>query len=263
MKAGFLQTDPVFGRIEENVERAVEMLSAMDSDLVVLPELFNTGYQFTSRDEALGLAEEVPGGFTTKRLLSAAASQKKIIVAGVAEREGEKVYNSAVLISPGGLMGLYRKAHLFSREKEFFSPGDTPFEVFEVMGLRLGMMICFDWIFPEAARTLALKGADIICHPSNLVLPYCPDAMITRSIENRVFSITANRVGREERIEGEPLTFIGSSRIISPSGTVLLSAANAGPECGVVEINPLEARDKKITAANDLFKDRRTDLFSL
>jgi len=263
MKVGFAQTDPEFGRMEENVEGDMEMLASMDLDLVVLPELFNTGYQFTSKEEVFKFAEELPGGFTTKRLLSAAASQKKTIVAGVAERAGEKVYNSAVLISPGGFVGFYRKAHLFSREKEFFSPGDTPFEVFEVMGVRLGMMICFDWIFPEAARRLALKGADIICHPSNLVLPYCPDAMITRSIENRVFSITANRVGREERIEGEPLTFIGASRIISPSGTVLLRAGKSGPECGVVEINPLEARDKKITAGNDLFKDRRRDLFSL
>lgn len=263
MKVGFIQTDPEFGRREENVEKAVEMLSGVDADLVVLPELFNTGYQFRSKDEVFKLAEEVPDGYTAKRLLSAALSLKKTIVAGMAEKAGEKVYNTAVLISPGKVAGLYRKAHLFWREKEVFTPGNSRYEVFEVMGVRLGMMICFDWIFPEAARALALKGADIICHPSNLVLPYCPDAMVTRSIENRVFSITANRVGREERIEGEPLTFIGASQITSPDGTVLLRAEKSGPRAGVVEINPLEARDKKITPANDLFKDRRTDLFSL
>ncbi|MFQ5441487.1 MAG: nitrilase-related carbon-nitrogen hydrolase [Thermodesulfobacteriota bacterium] len=263
MKVGFAQTDPEFGRIEENVEKAVEMISAMDCDLVVLPELFNTGYQFRSKDELFNLAEGVPHGFTTKRLLSAALSLKKTIVAGIAEKAGEKVYNTAVLISPGKVVGLYRKAHLFWREKEVFTPGDSRYEVFEVMGVNIGMMVCFDWIFPEAARTLALKGADIICHPSNLALPYCPDAMVTRSIENRVFSITANRVGREERIEGEPLTFIGASQVTTPGGTVLLRAGKAGPETGVVEIDPLEARDKKITARNDLFKERRTDLFSL
>ncbi len=122
-------------------------------------------------------------------------------------------------------------------------------------------MICFDWLFPEAARTLALKGADIICHPSNLVLPYCPQAMITRSIENRVYSITANRVGKEERIKGTPLSFIGLSQVVSPDGTVEYRAGSGKAEARVIEIDPKAARNKNITQVNHIFKDRRGDLY--
>jgi predicted amidohydrolase len=124
------------------------------------------------------------------------------------------------------------------------------------------MMICFDWLFPEAARTLALQGAEVICHPSNLVLPYCPQAMITRSLENRVFTITANRVGTEERVPGKPLKFIGTSQVTSPDGDVLCRAGSKREEAVAVEIDPARARKKLITPMNDIFRDRRKDLFS-
>ncbi|MFO0767873.1 MAG: nitrilase-related carbon-nitrogen hydrolase [Nitrospiraceae bacterium] len=93
-------------------------------------------------------------------------------------------------------LGCYRKTHLFFEETLFFDPGDSGFQVWDVGGAKVGVMICFDWFYPESARTLALMGADIIAHPSNLVLPHCPDSMVTRCLENRVFSITANRIGR-------------------------------------------------------------------
>jgi len=118
-------------------------------------------------------------------------------------------------------------------------------------------MICFDWIFPEAARTLALKGADLICHPSNLVLPYCPNAMVTRAIENRVFTITANRIGNEERNGKKKLTFIGQSEIVNPTGKILYRASEDQEEFHAVEINPLEAREKQINPYNHLLNDRK------
>jgi len=127
----------------------------------------------------------------------------------------------------------------------------------------VGVMICFDWIMPEVARTLALKGADIIAHPSNLVLPYCPAAMITRSVENRVFTVTCNRVGVEERVRGARLEFIGTSQVVSPRGEVLARAGRRGESVSVVEIDPVEARDKRVTPANDLFRDRRPRLYDL
>jgi len=102
-------------------------------------------------------------------------------------------------------LGTYRKIHLFYKEKLYFAPGENPPKVFNVNGVNIGVMICFDWIFPETARTLSLQGAELIAHPANLVLPYCQNAMITRSIENRVFTATANRVGSELR-EDEQLT---------------------------------------------------------
>ncbi len=264
MKVGFIQTSPVFGRVEENVEDVVRRLASprmRGVELLVLPELFSTGYQFRSRKELSGFAEEVPGGYTVGRLAEIAGAMRLHIVAGIAERSSGRVYNSAVLVGPGGLLGLYRKAHLFWDEKRLFSPGDTPFRVYDIGRARIGMMICFDWLFPEAARRLALDGADIICHPSNLVLPYCPEAMITRTLENRVFAVTANRVGSEERVKDKPLRFIGLSQIVSPRGEILCRASRRRAEARVVDIDPEEARNKRITPKNHIFRDRREDLY--
>ncbi|MEK6531282.1 MAG: nitrilase-related carbon-nitrogen hydrolase [Deltaproteobacteria bacterium] len=262
MKVGFLQTSPVFGDIRGNVDAAVSMLESLDAEISVLPELFSTGYQFRSGREAYSLAEEVPSGYAVTRLREVAREKGMHIIAGICEKKGRKAFNSAVLVGPKGIAGVYRKAHLFWREKKVFSPGDTPFSVFNVKGARIGIMICFDWIFPEAARTLALKGADIICQPSNLVLPYCPAAMVTRSIENRVFTITANRVGSEQREKGRPLDFIGLSQITSPEGAVLTRAGGDTVESRSIEIEPRRARDKFITPLNNIMKDRRAGLYA-
>jgi predicted amidohydrolase len=124
------------------------------------------------------------------------------------------------------------------------------------------MMICFDWLFPEVARILALQGADIICHPANLVLPYCPQATITRALENRVFIILANRIGYEERGGKKRLTFIGSSRIVDPYGDILIGSPSDTEEIQIVEIDPKKARDKTVAGINDIFLDRRKEFFS-
>ncbi len=139
----------------------------------------------------------------------------------------DKFYNSAVLTGPEGFIGVYRKTHLYFEENLYFTPGDTGFRVWDTKAGRIGIMICFDWFFPEAMRTLALSGADIVAHPSNLVLPYCPDSMPLRCLENRVFAITANRTGTENRKEGSSLRFIGKSEIVSPEGEILVRAPEA------------------------------------
>ncbi|MBI5683169.1 MAG: acyltransferase [Deltaproteobacteria bacterium] len=257
MRIGFIQTKPVFGNIRVNVEDAVEKIISTDADLLVLPELFSTGYQFKSKKELSSLAEDVPAGYTTKALIDTAKRRKLFVVFGIAEKSKGRFYNSSVLAGPKGLISVYRKAHLFWNEKKNFTPGNTPFDVHNIGIARIGMMICFDWIFPEVARILALKGADIICHPSNLVLPHCPQAMITRCLENRVFAITSNRIGTENRINRKSLRFIGKSQIISPYGEILYRASDNKEEMKIVEINPKIAQDKKITPKNDLFKDRR------
>ena len=122
-------------------------------------------------------------------------------------------------------------------------------------------MICFDWFYPEAARTLALQGADIIAHPSNLVLPHCPDSMVTRCLENRVFSVTANRIGSEARGGKDRLTFIGMSEVVSPRGHILHRASREAEDLTIVEIDPTEARTKAINSYNDLLRDRRPALY--
>lgn len=256
MKVGFLQTSPVFGKKEENIDTALAKINPLDADLVVLPELFSTGYQFTSKEETLALAEIVPDGQTTRVLINLSKEKDLYIVAGLSERENRRCYNSAVLVGPHGFIGCYRKLHLFYNEKKWFEPGNVELNVYDIGLAKIGIMICFDWFFPEVARNLALKGADIICHPANLVLPYCPQAMITRCLENRVFAITANRIGTEKRSE-ERLTFIGTSQIVGTKGEVLYRASTERDETIVVEINPMNARDKQVTPMNHLFNDRR------
>ena len=261
LKIGYVQTDPRFGEKKANVDQAVDMLSSADADLMVLPELFNSGYQFSSRSEVIGLAEEVPSGYTTRRLIKLAREKRMFVVAGLPERKGRNCYNASILVSPSGYVDVYRKIHLFYEEKLWFTPGNRMLKIYDIGKARIGMMICFDWFFPEVARSLALLGADILCHPSNLVLPHCPQAMITRCLENRVFAVTANRVGFEEREEKERLTFIGLSQVISPKGEILYRASSEKSAMQVVEVNPLEAKRKSINRYNHLFEDRRPEFY--
>ena len=263
MKVGFVQNNPKFGQIEVNLERVKSLWGSLSAELIVLPELFATGYQFNSKKEANELAEPIPEGPTTQQLTSWAKEIGSALVAGIAECDGENLFNSAVIISPDGYVGTYRKAHIFDTENRFFSQGNLPLQVFELCGIQVGVMICFDWRFPETARTLALKGADVIVHPSNLVLPHCPDAMVTRCLENRVFAITADRVGSENRVDGEKLSFIGKSQVVSPEGNILYRASEKEEEASVVEINIDLSRKKKINSKNDLFEGRRLDLYEL
>ena len=261
MKVGFLQTFPVFGKKSENIDRAISSISGLNADLMILPELFNTGYQFVSKEEVLALAEKVPDGQTTQALIDLAKEKRLYIVAGLAELGNEGCYNSAVLVGPNGFISCYRKLHLFYHEKRWFEPGNAGLGIYDIGCAKIGIMICFDWFFPEVARYLALKGADIICHPANLVLPYCPHAMVTRCIENKVFAITANRIGMEKRSE-ESLTFIGTSQVLGTKGEILYRASSEREESIVVEIDPGNARDKQVTPFNHLFHDRRIEFIS-
>lgn len=261
MRVGFYQFDPVFGEVKRNLDRVSETLAGVRCDLMVLPELFATGYQFVSHEEVEQLSEPVPEGPTTRRLLEIARDRGMVLAAGLPEQAGGRCFNSAVLVGPRGVLGLYRKAHLFYEETRYFDPGDTGFCVWDLGTARVGLLVCFDWIYPEAARALALKGADILCHPSNLILPYCPDAMVTRCLENRVFSITANRIGSEERGGKERLTYIGTSEIVHPTGRILHRAPRDREDLAIVEIDPLEARDKKLNVYNELLGGRRPELY--
>ena len=263
MKVGFYQFNPLFGEVKQNLDAVVSRLAGVEADLIVLPELFTTGYQFISKAEVQALAEPVPAGPTTQRLMEVARRQGMFLIAGLAESEGDRCYNSSVLLGPSGFLGCYRKTHLFFEETLYFVPGDTGFHVWDIGIAKVGMLICFDWFYPEAARTLALQGADILCHPSNLVLPHCPDAMITRCLENGVFSITANRVGVEQRGDKSPLRYIGQSEIVTPKGAVLSRASKDKEEMGLAEIDPRQARIKSLNSYNDLFKDRRPALYEL
>jgi len=261
MKLGVLQMCPEFGNVKGNLERVESLLPQEKVDILVLPELFNTGYAFTSKEEAFELAEPLNGP-TVERMRSWACDIGGVVIGGIAERTSLGVYNSAVCVDGNGVVALYRKAHLFYYEKDWFLPGDLGFMPFEVKGVLVGMLVCFDWIFPEAMRTLALKGASVIAHCANLVLPFCQDAMITRSIENRVFIITANRIGREKRGEFD-FTFTGGSQIVAPGGRLLFRMDREEEGCKVVDVDPHRAENKAINERNDLWQDRRQDLYEI
>jgi 5-aminopentanamidase len=263
VKAGFYQFNPAFGKKEDNLKKVLPVAKNADLDLLVLPEFFATGYQFASQDEVAELSEEIPGGVTTETLCELSHQKGFYVVAGLPERDGDRFFNSAVLAGPEGFIGIYRKTHLFFEEKLYFSPGDTGFRVWDTTAGRIGIMICFDWFFPESMRSLALMGADIIAHPSNLVLPYCPQSMPTRCLENKVFAITANRIGEEKRKEGPSLRYIGQSLIVSPEGKVLVKAPKSEAALMIVEIAPEEARNKKLNPLNNLFDDRRPEMYRL
>jgi predicted amidohydrolase len=261
MNIGIYQNHPEFGEKEKNLTKAIDEIKGTKADLMVLPELFSTGYQFISVDEVKSLSEEIPSGITCRALAELARKERMFLVFGIAEKDGNRLYNSAALIGPDGYIGNYRKSHLFAEEKDFFHQGDTGFKVFDIGLARIGIMICFDWQFPESARVLTLMGADIICHPSNLVLPYCQKAMVTRSLENGVFTATANRVGTESRGGKDPLNFTGSSQILDNKGEILASMGKKEVGISVVEIDVEKARDKKVTPKNDRMMDRRPELY--
>ncbi len=261
MKVGFFQFSPQFGEIQRNLETIIQAIDSFQGDLLVFPELALSGYQFLSKEEARELSEEVPSGTVCQKIEQAIRGRELYIVVGLAERAQDGIYNSAVLIGPKGYIGTYRKTHVFFEETLWFTPGNTGFHVWDIGMAKIGLLVCFDWFYPESARTLALKGADILCHPSNLVLPHCPDAMVTRCLENHVFAITANRVGIEHRGPQDALSFIGLSEIVTPNGKILHRASRKEAELFSADIDVSEARNKSINPYNDLLNDRRPEWY--
>lgn len=260
MRIGIFQFEPKPKAVEENLRKITSHLANFQADLVVLPELSLTGYLFSSRKELARYAQPIPNSPVCNHLLNFTAQHNINIVLGIAESAGEKIYNSAILVTTNGTIHIYRKVHLFMEEKDLFDPGNLPFPVFTLGGTRIGMLICFDYFFPESGRTLALHGAQIICHPANLILNYAQSMTVTRAQENRVFWLLANRIGTEEQ-NGKKVSFTGASQIIAPDGAILYRASPEKEELTVLEINPAVALDKNVTPRNHIFTDRRPELY--
>jgi predicted amidohydrolase len=256
-----VQFRPVRKDVEANIKKVQQLLEDITADLIVLPELANTGYLYENSQALMPYAEpnDASGPFL-RSLIALGSTTQGMIISGYAELAEVKLFNSAIAVSKAGVVANYRKIHLYADEKLLFQPGDKPFQVFTWLDVKIGMMICFDWIFPESVRSLALGGAQIIAHPANLVLPYCQNAMITRSIENQVFTITANRIGTEQ-IPGTRLTFTGTSQMTSPLGELLHRGPKNKETVHVTSIDPQRALNKKISARNDLFADRRPEFY--
>ena len=261
LRVGFFQFAPKFGEVETNLSKIVSALRNAEADIIVLPELAFTGYFFQDRSELASLAEDPAKSPTVSSLIALCRDRDLFLVTGFAERSADKIFNSALLVGGDGILHTYRKLHLFNTEREYFDPGDTPLETIELCGARIGIMVCFDWIFPEVARVLALQGADLLCHPSNLVLTYCQQAMLTRCLENSVFAVTANRFGSDIRPRGT-LTFTGQSQMAAPDGELVYRAKPGEEELYIAEIDVRKARDKWMTQRNELLEDRRPEYYT-
>ena len=172
------------------------------------------------------------------------------------KRSQRKYYSAAGVFANGQHRHTYRKIHLFNREPAVFSPGEQPPPVIDFGGHRFGVLICFDWAFPEVFRSLALQGAQMILHPANLVLPYCQAAMVTRSIENRIFTATANRTGPDRELH-----FRGESQITAPDGEIVARAEGEFTGVLVADVDLSQADDKMITPFNHVLNDRRPELY--
>lgn len=258
-----LQLEPERKNVERNIRKIINLLEGVKADLIVLPELSNSGYLYETPQELEPFSEDRHGN---GRFLDALVKKTKqtggVIITGYAEMDGENLYNSAIALSSEGPLTNYRKTHLYDREKTLFQSGNSGFSTFNWKGVTIGMMICYDWIYPEACRSLALAGAQIIAHPANLVLPYCQNAMITRSLENRVFTITANRIGKE-KLGNSELSFTGVSQITDPSGEIRYRGPENKETVHIMQIDPEEALNKKINSRNDLFEDRQPSLYEI
>ncbi|WP_433242795.1 nitrilase family protein [Actinomadura nitritigenes] len=255
-----------------NSERALELAERAVRDgatLVVLPELASTGYSFRDRAEAYAHAEDVPGGETVRRWEDFARRHGVHLVGGLAEREGVRLFDTAVLVGPDGYVGRYRKAHLWNREKLWFTPGDAGFPVFETPIGRIGLLICWDIWFPEVPRLLAQQGADIICSVNNWVWTpppifdeagRCMAAYLTMTAAhvNNVFIAAANRVGTDRDAR-----FLGCSLIAGTNGWPVGGVAGSEDETVLTaDVDLVSARSAPIwNPLNDLVRDRRTDLY--
>jgi len=251
-----VQFAPKLGAPNENIKSIKQLTEPLESQLIVLPELANSGYRFKDYAEAKKASGTLYESLFLDSLKNIANVKGAYIVTGFCERDGDNLYNSAVLIGPNGILGVYRKLHLFWGEKSIFKKGNNGLPVFDTPIGKIGMLVCFDWMFPEAWRHLALKGAQIIAHPSNLVLPYCQGVIPSYALVNRCFIATANRIGTER-----DLTFTGQSILASPNGEVLQRAGESKIEVLSSQIDLDCAKDKFITPCNDAFADRRDDVY--
>jgi N-carbamoylputrescine amidase len=265
-----LQMQPSFGDVAANVERSLQLIDRAAADganLVVLPELCNTGYVFASREEAFGIAEEIPDGPTVAAWAERAARHRLHLVAGICERAGSNLFNSAVVIGPAGYVGTYRKVHLWNEEALYFEPGDLGFPVFHTPIGRIGVGICYDGWFPETFRLCALQGADIVCVPTNWVpIPGQADGRqamanilaMAAAHSNSMYIACADRVGVER---GQP--FEGQSLIVSYTGwPVAGPASRDSEEIILAKVDLGEARRKRNwNAFNQVLRDRRTDVY--
>ncbi|MCH8275064.1 MAG: carbon-nitrogen hydrolase family protein [Armatimonadetes bacterium] len=266
MRLTVVQFRPDFadaGANSARIEQGILEAAAQGADLVVYPEAAITGYCFQSADEARAASVETSSG-PVDRIRKACEGAKVHAIVGYAERTGDALFNSAAFFGPRGLIGVYRKTHLPCLGLDRFVKRGDALKVFDTAIGKIGVLICFDNRFPEPARVLSLRGAELICLPTNW-----PESAernsdficATRAMENHIFFAAANRVGEENEFQ-----FVGRSKIIGPDGTVLAAADHTKEDVISADLDLASAREKRVVQKAgeyelDLFGERRPALY--
>lgn len=259
------QLDPRLLDFDANAEMTSTAIASARSggaDIIVLPELCLSGYMFETVDEARSCAV-TPTHPIFSEWAHALGGSSGLVVGGFAERSGPDLYISAAMVSAQGIRAVYRKTHLWNREKRFFTPGSDAPPVVDTAFGRVGALICYDLEFPEMARSLAMRDADLIAVPTNWALdprPYGdepPQVMLARAAAraNHVHVACADRSGVERDQE-----FTGGSAIIDTAGWVLDLPDADGVVHATLTLS--SARDRQISDVNHVFGDRRPELYT-
>lgn len=261
------QIDPQLGEVDRNIEhieRRVAEAAASGAQLVVLPEAAVTGYVFENLDEALAVAQRA-GVIAEQRLAEAAAANHVALIVGTLEAEAREVFNTALILAPDGRRFRYRKMHLpYLGVDRFATPGQDAPEVYDLAGMRVGVLICYDLRFPEAARICALDGADLVALPTNwpVGVEFHPGIFApARAAENHVYLLACDRVGEERGT-----TFIGRSMLLDYNGREVARASDTEEEILVGEVDAGLARQthqRRIPGEHewDTINDRRPGLY--
>jgi predicted amidohydrolase len=266
VRVAAVQMNPQRGERAANRRVILERLeeaAGQGARLVVFPECALSGYVYDSAASALPAAETVPGE-TTEAAIEACRRHRLYAVVGLLERDGDTLYNSAFVAGPEGLVASYRKCHLPVLGVDRYVGRGGALPVVDLPFARIGILICYDVRFPEAARALALRGADILIVPTNWPegAESAPEFLTrARAWENRVFVVACNRVGVEAGTR-----FIGRSQVVSPDGRFLAQADGASETVLAADIEPAQARQKKLVITPGVFEldpvgGRRPDLY--
>jgi 5-aminopentanamidase len=263
------QMDPRLADAAGNLARCLDLLTVAaqaGAQLVVFPEAALTGYVYHSLDEAIPLAEPIPGP-STEAVAGACRRLGVHAVVGLLESDAGAYYNASALIGPAGLIGKYRKLHLpYLGVDRFLRPGNLPPEVYETSLGRIGLSICYDLDFPEYPRVLALMGAQIIVTITNWPddIEFVPDHIVqTRARENVVNHVAVNRAGVERGV-----TFIGRSKVFDTMGNTLVEGRHFVEDLVFADIDPAAAdRKHKVVRPGelevDMLMDRRPEFYGL
>ncbi len=258
-----IDVDDVEGN-RRRVVAAVDDAVARGADLVVLPELVTSGYVFADLAEARERSEPVDGP-TVTLLTELSARHEVVLVAGFCERsEGERPFNSLVVLDAGRLSAVYRKTHLWGAEKTMFAAGDALAPVVETRVGVVAAMICYDLEFPEMVRDVALRGAQVVVAPSNWPTNFPPAGERAPEVVkaqagaavNRVFVVVSDRVGAERGVE-----WIGGSLICDVEGYPVAGPAQGEETTLLAELDLSRAVAKDVGPYNHAFGDRRPDLY--